>query len=134
MRKAHKQMIETRRLYKFETLFECSRFAKATRTEEYLRKLADKVWSRHGRKRVRAPDVRVVHGLDYSYCKGFSEIRLMRECHSCVEVLLHEITHALGYRTHGRGFVRKYVQLLSEYGKCEEGKLLLGMSLFGIKA
>lgn len=134
MRTAHKQMVETRRQYKFETLFECSRFARAPRTESYLRTLCTRVWSKHGRKNVGVPDVRVVPQLPFSYCRGFSEIKLTVSLgHNSIEGLLHELVHAMGYSTHGRGFARRYVALLSEYGRCEEGKLLLAMSMFGIK-
>lgn len=132
MKRQYKQMIETRRLYAFEVMFDCSRFANRERSERYLRALCAKVWAKHGRRNVRTPDVAIDHTIDTSFNRGFREIKLAKH-QSCVAVLLHEIVHALGYRTHNRDFVRRYIQLLVEYGKCDECELVLAMSSLGIK-
>lgn len=132
MKRKHKHMVETRRLYKFESLFEVSAFANRPRSIQYLRALCERVWAKHGRRRVRAPIIDLAPDAQYSFCRGYREIKLAPH-HRTVDVLLHEITHALGYCTHGRAFVRRYVKLLVEYGKCDEGKLVLGLGMFGIK-
>lgn len=136
-------MVETRRLYLFEQVIDRLGFPAyltRVRSEKYLRALAAKVWGKHGRSRVRVPSVDVIDGEPISYCLGYTKIVLATKKntrsnlpHNNIEVLLHELTHAIGYTPHAKGFVRKYIQLLVEYGRCEEGKLLLAMSMFKIK-
>lgn len=125
-------MVETRRLYRFERLFEVSLFANKERNIATLNKLCARVWAKHGRRNVRTPVVALDETIDTSFNRGYREIKLAKHQVS-VDVLLHEITHALGYCTHGRSFVRKYIQLLVEYGRCDEGKLIFAMSMFGVK-
>lgn len=143
--RAIRQMVETRRLYRFELVFMRPRVAPAgsllPRDEAWLQALAAQVWEKHGRRNVGVPNVRLRADIDWSWCIGYSLIELSTSGkarggwkHNCVEVLLHELVHAIGYRTHGRGFVRKYVELLVEYAGYEEGELRLALSLFNIKS
>ncbi|MDP3939801.1 MAG: hypothetical protein Q8R92_16915 [Deltaproteobacteria bacterium] len=131
--------VETRRLYKFERMFMQDN-AFRPRPLKDLRAIAANVWSKHGRKGLPCPSVGFTRRVKYSYCVGFSKIRITRRAdtheglrHDTIDVLLHELVHAMGYGTHGRGFVRKYVDLLVEYAGCEEGELRLGMAMFNIK-
>lgn len=82
-----------------------------------LRRLAQRVWSEC---RVRAPLPRIVagrgtpyHGRLYSYCDG-TQIVLARNERQ-VFVLLHELTHAMGYDDHDASFLRQYQRLLRRY-------------------
>ena len=135
----HKHMIETRRLYLFEQVFtrDLPIEARADKSIQFLRELAARVWRTHGRKNLDVPKVQcgseTSHGgLWFSYCDGYGLIVLSR-VQRTVAVLLHELAHAMGYGTHGKGFVRKYVQLLVEYGKCDEGELAVALSVCNIK-
>ncbi len=138
-----RRAVETRRLYRFEAVFLHPQFKphiNRPRSLQYLRRLARRVWDKHGRKGIGVPRIRVMDGLEWSYCVGYSDIVLATATrtrhhhpHDTIEVLLHELTHAMGYGTHGKGFVRKYVALLVEYGGCDEGELQLALASFGIK-
>lgn len=137
MKAAHRHAVETRRLYRFESTFLHPRYAPALnkpRSLRYLRALAEKVWAKHGRKGAKTPQVTIVDGAPWSTCAGYSQIVLATAKntrgnvpHDTVEVLLHELTHALGHGTHGRGFVRRYAELLVEYGGCDAEELRLAM-------
>lgn len=126
-------MVETRRLYRFEKLFFAEGFVARERSIEYLRELAARVWTKHGRRGVRVPDIKLDRTEPVSYCRGYVDIGIVPQQKS-IDVLLHELVHAIGYRNHGRSFVRKYVELLVEFGGCEEGELRLALSLFNIKS
>lgn len=144
-KKSALEMVETRRLYKFEHVFiragNVPPFAIQCRSQAYLRQFAKKVWEKHGRKGVRVPTVKVRDDIDFSWCIGYSLIELSASGkargnfkHNTIDVLLHELVHAIGYRTHGRGFVRKYIELLVEYAGFDEGELRLALGLFKIKS
>lgn len=131
--------VETRRLYAFESSSKnYSSFANKQRPLSFLCALAADVWQKHGRSRQRVPDVAFGEGTPHgsqkvSFCEGRNYIELA-ETQRDVKVLLHELTHALGYgNPHGKGFVRKYFDLLEEYGRCDRGALLLDAALFKLK-
>ena len=139
----HKKAVETRRLYQFERVFmhptRCPRINRP-RSIRWLKGMAARVREKHGRKNLQVPKIHLWDRFNYSYCVGYSSIVLStrgdtRESipHNTLEVLLHELVHAIGYRNHDRAFVRKYVELLVEYGGMDEGELRLGMGLFRIE-
>jgi hypothetical protein len=143
--KPAREMVETRRLYQFEQVFMrrsvVPKGAIKYRSQRYLQEFASKVWAKHGRKGQRVPLIRLRADIDMSWCIGFSLIELSISGkarggfkHNTIDVLLHELTHAIGYSTHGRGFVRKYVELLVEYAGFDEGELRLALGLFNIKS
>ena len=130
--------VDTRRLYRFEDLTKSiSPFANRHRSESFLRKMAEIVWQEHGRRNQQCPDVRIGSGIKHdryfvSFCEGRKKIELT-EAQATVCVLLHGMTHAIGFgNPHGKGFVRKYFELLVQYGKCEQGPLIMDAKLFGI--
>lgn len=139
-----KKSIETRRLYKFEEIFLNSglaEYANEPRDTKFLRAFAKKIWAKHGRKNLPMPRIRINRRSSYSWCSGFSEIELAIAAntrtgapHNTIEVLIHELVHAIGYRTHGKSFVKKYVELLVEYAGLNEGELRIGLGLFNIKS
>ena len=135
---SHRRRIDTHRLYQFEELTSSiSPYSNRARSYPFLARLAAHVWAKHGRHGLPPPEIRFSPGTPVangpiSYCVGYSEIELIA-AHRTVGVLLHEIVHALGYLTHGRGFVRKYFDLLVEYGRCERAPLLLDAKLFKMK-
>jgi hypothetical protein len=133
--------VDTRRLYKLEhTFFMDKPYLRKPRAIKFLRDLAAQVWAKHGRSGSGVPSVAIVDGAPNSHCCGRSEIVLATDkstyknvAHNTVDTLLHELTHAMGYTQHGKAFVRKYMQLLVEYGKCDEGELSVAMSMFKVK-
>ena len=139
MKSAAARGVETRRLYKFEHIFATERLKGACRRRSlrFLRALLLSVWGKHGRRGLRPPDLTfgpgTPHGKDLvSFANGYHHIELV-EGQRSVLVLLHELTHTLGYgNPHGPGFVRKYLNLLVEYGGCDEGELSLAAGLFNL--
>lgn len=142
MKEHLRRMVETRRVYKFEASYfreDVTPYASKPRSMLFLRKLAEKVWAKHGRERLSVPKIEVIDGAKWSECDGYTRITLATSKntrgnlpHNTIDVLLHELTHAIGYRTHGRGFIRKYTELLVEYGRCDPGELRMAMEMFGI--
>jgi hypothetical protein len=66
-----------------------------------------------------------------SQCYGVGDI-FMHPGQYCYAVLLHELVHSMGYRWHTPGFVRKYIYLLTKYGRCNEGPLIISAGLFKV--
>lgn len=136
---------ETVRLYKFEDYTKSKKgfpyVLVCERTMPDLRDFAEKVWKKHGRTGWKLPEIKPWNGLcwhqknrkfvGWSY-SGTGVIKLAKR-HRNKLVLLHELVHAMGYGTHGRGFVRKYGELLVEYGGLDEGYLAMSMGIFGIR-
>ena len=135
----YRKVVETRRLYAFEDVFgkELPYFTRRDRSLSFLACLLSIVWAKHGRKNTKCPKLVFGEGVPHngektSFAVGYDHIELV-EGQRTVMILLHEITHTLGFgRPHGPGFVRKYLELLVEYGKCDEGELRMAMSLFKI--
>lgn len=144
MNTKHRRAVDTRRLYRFENLFMPDVLkpgVKSSKSADYLQGVADTVWVKHGRNKMNPPKIQLVDEPGHSWCLGYSDIFLTRNPqkgegtpHDTVCVLLHELTHAMGYSTHGKGFVNKYIELLVEYGGCSEDELRLGLTLFNIRA
>jgi len=131
--------VETRRLYWFESIFskELPAYVRRQRSEIFLRYMLADGWKKHGCKGVKQPQLTFGkgtphHGKRCSFADKYSHIELVPGDRN-VMILLHEITHTLGFGTpHGRGFARKYVELLVEYGRCDEGELNLALRLFKV--
>lgn len=115
MMTAQQRRIDTRRVYAWEM----QTFRGAPRVSIHtLRRLARRVWATC---RPTAPLPQIVagqgtryHGRWYSYYDG-TRIVLARNERQ-VFVLLHELTHALGYDDHDAAFLRQYHRLLRTYG------------------
>lgn len=144
MKAPAQRAVETRRLYKFEHTFMVPGVAPAKvikyRSHRWLQSVAAKVWAKHGRKNIRVPEVALSDEAEYSYCLGYTEIVLSVSGkarggwkHNTLDVLLHELTHAIGYRNHDRNFVRKYVELLTEYAGYDAGELSVALGFWNIK-
>ena len=102
-----------------------------------LKKLLKKVWHEEDTRGLSHPYVVAGKGTLHndaftSYTTGFSYIQLARHQRNSL-VLLHELTHCLGFHTHGRRFVKRYFDLLVKYLGYEMGELTLLASLFKIK-
>lgn len=112
------------------------------RSMDYLRKYAHKIWAKHGRTGIDKLDIKAWNATywqqekekwrGWSYSAGFKEMRLGRDFRT-EQYVLHEITHCIGYVWHGRAFLKKYTELLVEYGGVDEAWLALSMGIYGIK-
>lgn len=138
--------VDTYRLYKWESAVIKNHVLPDSltrrRSMSELRKFAHKVWSKHGRNGIEKLDIKAWNETywhvgkekwrGWSYSAGFKEMRLGRDFRT-LQYVLHELTHCIGYQWHGRAFVRKYAELLIEYGGVDEGWLVLSMGMFGIR-
>jgi hypothetical protein len=91
-------------------------------TERSAQFLVARVWAwakhhpKYG-KRARLnkpPTVEFNGGWYHSWCEGRKLISLSRG-HRKEQVLLHELTHALGPETHGRRFQELYLELMFKF-------------------
>ncbi len=111
--------VHTRRLYAFEFVH----FDGAFKSESHadLRRLLDRVWLTEAPRRLRNSQVALVFGkgtamggrqVSYAMGRGYIELAPGQRTR---DVLLHEVTHCLGFSSHGEGFVGRYFGLLERY-------------------
>lgn len=106
--------------YGFEnTMRSMSAFAELRRRRSLaqLQLCAGYVWAREG-GRGKCPIVRTIYSVDRSYFQA--GVIYLLPVDWTVEVLLHEIAHALGTRdklTHGPAFQRRCLHLYKTYGE-----------------
>lgn len=120
MKEQHRQMVNTRRLYKLETsLYDNKVFNQLTkqRSLKFLRELTEFIWHKERFARD-VPEVRFGNGYRYgklacSWCDGIT-VELI-ETQQDVLTLIHELVHALGYGDHDELFVEMEVYLLMKY-------------------
>lgn len=129
MKKQHKEMVNTRRLYKLEgTLYTNRKFRAITKqqSEQTLRRLAERIWVQQ-KCRKKLPDIRfgkgTMHGASYfSWCDG-DTIELAPKQRD-VLTLIHELVHAMGHDYHDKPFVIMELLLLINYSNLDKQLLL----------
>lgn len=128
-----KRAIETAKLYRFERQFLSGpkKPGCADTPIKKLRRFAKKVWQGN---RIHCPKIiagkGTLHcGRRVSYCQGQSYIELCRSQRNQL-VLLHELTHAMGYSTHGKRFCERYFDLLVRHLGYDMHELLLAAEEF----
>lgn len=120
-RRAARRAAETRALYAYEARAFRDPQLLQSRPIQELRRLATRVWIAHqSARRERPPEI--VAGAGYfqsgrylSFCEGRRRIVLARHERNRL-VLLHELTHALNFATHGAGFRKKYFEIVRSHG------------------
>lgn len=125
----HVNMIDTRKLYKLEMLFPVER----DRTMKQLRSLGHQIWEIESGNMKVLPEIVAGQGCYYgntfmSFCYKIdgqqTKIILSRQ-HRKPHILIHEMTHALGFMDHSLKFVKRYFDLLVKYGNYDYNFLLL---------
>jgi hypothetical protein len=125
----HVNRVDTRKLYKLETLFPPEKDCSMAE----LRELGELIWEKESGNMKMLPEIAAGQGSYYgncylSFCYKIAnqppKIILSRQ-HRKPNVLIHEMTHALGHWNHGIKFVRKYFDLLVKYGSYDYDFLLL---------
>lgn len=116
MKKRHRRMIDTRRVYRLESeMYYDRRFSHITkqRSLQYLTSLAKKIWKKEGYKH-QMPVIRFGKGFqNYSWCDG-ETIELVRTQRDEL-TLIHELVHAIGYDDHDKNFAARELILLDKY-------------------
>ncbi len=142
MLKQHREMINTRRLYKFEgDFFASNRRLNKQLSINTIKRIGQMVWDNESPyKKKTIPEIRFGPGiyhtqsrgknLYYSWCDGFI-IELAPYQHDLL-TLLHEMVHALGYGYHDARFVEKYIYLLVKYGNLNKKDLIMGMKAYEV--
>jgi len=136
-RLAARRAWDTRRVY----LFEKSLHGWESTSEMSmgaLRRLAERVWAKESLTYLPCPAIVAGAGIRsggvlVSYFHWYSwRIVLTRDARVPV-VVLHELTHALGYLEHGPAFMKTYMRLLATYGRCDPTLLALNAGVMGVR-
>lgn len=130
----HKQAVNTRMLYTFETEFFNQKQYKhllKQRSKKSLIEIAEAVWKKEG-KGYPIPEIRfgkgVNHRGDYvSWCNG-PIIELAPDQRDLI-TLLHELAHAKGNYLHNHKFVGTYIKFLTRYAEIDKDELLTYMEM-----
>lgn len=135
-----KARTDTTRLYRFESTFLHKRGQPGNKDTSIgaLRVLAAKVWKDAGRQSHDVPPIIAGKGVKYndamySYyeVKPVHKIVLVRNQRRPT-LLLHEMTHALGYGNHDSKFCKTYFKLLHKYLGYDLDELKLQAASFNI--
>ena len=122
---------DTRRVYLFEAQYFRGHSLSRSIPMAKLRRIATKIWrdlfSTSGRDYYPLPNIRAgrgvkYNGLLYSYYLSNDSITLARNQRNIV-VLIHELTHALGYDDHDKAFVNQYFKLLRKFTNIDSSAL-----------
>jgi hypothetical protein len=116
MKKRHKRMVDTRRVYALETdMYYDDRFEFITRQRslDYLKRYARRIWKGEKYKKP-LPLIRFGKGYQrYSWCDG-DTLELVKTQQDIL-TLVHELVHAIGYDDHDKNFAAKELILLAKY-------------------
>jgi hypothetical protein len=121
--------IDTKRLYNLELLFPAEYFLHI----KELRKLGETIWENESGNMRMFPEI-VVATVSTSGQETFSICYrvgnkpakiILAKNHLTNSVLIHEITHALGYWDHSPKFIKRYFDLLVKYAEFDYNFLLL---------
>lgn len=126
--------VQTRRMYYWDVLIVADDLLPyrmiSAKSFEHLERVLARVWKEEAPECWPCPRLHRTFQAT-SYCKGRGDIYLCSRQYS-EQVLLHEIVHALGFSTHGPGFVKRYVDILVKQG-ADRGRLLTSAALFNVK-
>lgn len=111
-----KQMLDTRRLYKFETMFFKKHPLGKLQSIKKLKTIGHKILKEYKKSiPIKAGNGTFYNGRFLSYYHPDEGIVLARNERNIV-TLLHEITHACGHDYHNRRFVDFYFKFLIKFG------------------
>ncbi len=138
MQKQYREMVNTRRLYKFEGDFfhlPAYRYLTIQINLSTAKNIAKLIWYQESDGRFLIPEIRYGKGLYhgtargekyyYSWCNR--ETIELAPTQRDIMTLIHEMVHALGYDYHDTRFVGKYIELLHKYGGVQKKPLVTGM-------
>jgi hypothetical protein len=143
MEKQYREMINTRRLYKFEgDFFSQPQYKLLTKQQSLsaLRQLGQLIWLHESNGKYFIPNIRFGKGIYhtqargkhyyYSWCNR-QTIELAPTQRDMV-TLIHEMVHAMGHDYHDSRFVGKYIYLLRKYGGVAKKDIILGMKAYHV--
>lgn len=143
MEKQYREMINTRRLYKFEgEFFVRPEYKLLTKQKSInvLRGLGQLIWLHESNGKYIVPEIRFGKGIYhtqargknfyYSWCDG--QTIELAPTQRDILTLIHEMVHALGYDYHDSRFVGKYIYLLQKYAGIKKKDIILGMKEYNV--
>ena len=143
MERQYREMVKTRRLYKFEEdFFHYSpyRYVYVQLGVKTLRNIATVIWESENQKREDLPLIRFGKGLyegtdkaehyHYSWCDG--EVIELAPTQRDLLTLIHELVHAMGYDHHDSNFVGKYIEMLNRYAGIPKKDLIKWMDKYNV--
>jgi len=142
MQKQYREMVNTRRLYKFEgEFFNWSpyRYMTTQLTKQTLVNIGKIIWNDEGNGFL-IPEIRFGKGLYHGTAKGLKyyyswcdrETIELAPTQRDIMTLIHEMVHAVGYSNHDTKFVGKYIELLTKYAGVPKKELIQGMIEYNV--
>lgn len=143
MVKQYREMVNTRRLYKFEGDFfnlPAYKYITVQLSLTTLRNIAKVIWHEESDGKFLIPDIRFGKGLYHGTARGIKyyyswcdrQTIELAPTQRDILTLLHEMVHALGYDYHDSKFVETYITLLHKYGGIPKKPLIMGMKEYKV--
>ena len=143
MDKQYREMVNTRRLYKFEGEFFNLlpyRYMTVQMNLTTLRNIANILWNGENTTWFSIPEVRFGKGLYHGTARGKKyyyswcdrQTIELAPTQRDILTLIHEMVHALGYDYHDTRFVGKYVEMLTKYAGVPKKELIKGMQQYKV--
>ena len=143
MDKQYREMVNTRRLYKFEGDFfnlPAYKYLSVQLSLTTIRNIAKLIWHEESDGRFLIPEVRFGKGLYHGTARGKKyyyswcdrQTIELAPTQRDLMTLIHEMIHALGYDYHDSRFVERYINLLHKYGGIPKKPLIMGMKEYQV--
>lgn len=141
--KQYREMVNTRRLYKFEGDFfhlPAYRYLTIQISLDTAKNIAKVIWHNEGDGKFLIPEIRYGKGLYHGTARGEKyyyswcdrQTIELAPTQRDMMTLIHEIVHAMGYDYHDTKFVGKYIELLHKYGGVPKKPLIMGMQEYKV--
>ena len=122
----------TLNLYRFEVeYFPKNHYLLKSQPISTLQNLGEKIWYDYNVTPRKMPLIRFGAGY-YCYSWTDGDVIELAPWERNKLVLIHEMTHILGYPNHDKHFVRLYMELLMQYTPIKEMVLLGGLTFYNI--
>jgi hypothetical protein len=138
MEKKYREMVNTRRLYKFEGEFFKQlpyRYMHTQLNKGTLVTIGKVIWHAETGSLQGIPNIRFGKGLHHGTARGDKyyyswcdrQTIELAPTQRDLMTLIHELVHALGYDYHDAKFVGRYITMLIKYAGLPKKQLILGM-------
>ena len=143
MQKQYREMVNTRRLYKFEGEFfnlPPFRYMSVQLNLTTLRNIGKIIWNQENSTWFSIPEIRFGKGLYHGTARGVKyyyswcdrQTIELAPTQRDILTLIHEMVHALGYGYHDSRFVGQYIHMLTKYAGVPKKELIMGMQQYKV--
>lgn len=139
MKTAAQATLETKRVYRFEDTYLSSPFLNKDRAIGELRRVGRHIWKQEGTKLLLPTFIAgqgiYQNGRYLSFYSPSNHTIVFARNQREYGVLIHELVHAMGrkYWNHGAPFVKRYFELLVQYGRQDLNELVFAAAQFDIR-